>query len=206
MREDPNRPDGVIDEALREMIAGTPRDGLPVRVLARIADVGEPAPAHGPGVSFWLGHPIRLAVAATLALVGLAAVLATPRVFQPRPAQPLETASAAAPAGNAAPAIAAAAPPVPAPAVTASAGAAIRFERRLVPASASVETLRNATVEEPDPSTLVRIVPLPDPIPIADRPIEIAPLVIQPVVNREIQIPLIETDRPQKGPGQTDKR
>jgi hypothetical protein len=63
-----------------------------------------------------------------------------------------------------------------------------------------------AVHEETDPDAGGGIVPLSAPKPIADSPIEITPLVIQPVVNREIQIPLIETDRSQKGPGQTDKR
>ncbi len=60
--------------------------------------------------------------------------------------------------------------------------------------------------EDAHPGEMIKIDPLPSPSPIADRPIEIAPLDIQPIADREIQIPLIESNRPKTGPAQSDKR
>ena len=203
MSKDPGKLDGVIDDALGALTSGTPRDGLRARVLARVAVSDPGAPAHRRVLPFWRAHPTGVAAVAALVVLALTAALVVPRAFMRKQERPPESASET--ARPVATALAAPRPPESPVAIPAGTGAASRFERHRATAPLSLDMAAQVTAaDEPEPDALMRIIPIPDPAPIADRPIEIAPLAIQPVVNREIQIPLIEPDRPQKGPGQTD--
>ena len=211
--------DGVIDETLREMTAGSPRQGVRVRVLARIDGASAPEPA----TPLWLGGRLRLAALqdplAVLAIIGIVAALAVPQLLRrsqapPRPAQQLATNPTS---ESRSPLVAAVGGST---AARSGAGTAVRPARSIVP-SPKVETARarlNASTRDAnrvsggwsaspavDADTEAAdaiIAPLGDPIPITDRPIDITSLVITPIATRAIEIPLIEDRWPSKGPGQ----
>ena len=207
MNSDSDRLDGVIDEALCALTSGEPAEGLGGRVLEQVDTEAEPAWRGYRRVSSLRASSLRWATVVALAVVALASSLVVSRFVHPRPKDTRQTAALTTRPAPFPRADVVANAPAPG---TVSAPMVNRTPRPL-PNQAQIPRdvpgLSPAAVhEETDPDAGGGIVPLSAPKPIADRPIEITPLVIQPVVNREIQIPLIETDRSQKGPGQTDKR
>jgi hypothetical protein len=205
MSDEGSKLDGVIDAALRALTSGVPSDGLRGRVMARVADGAEPASGNSFGVFGWRAHPLRWATVVALAVVALTSTLLVSRLVQSGPKRPDGTAPVAALVAPAPSQTGSAAQHVP---ILTPAAVVDATPRALpIPAQIARKTVLPtpaATNDDAPSDAVVGIVPLAEPNPIADRPIEITPLAIRPVSNREIQIRLIETDRYQKGPGQTD--
>ncbi len=197
---------GVIDEALQRLTSGAPSQGLRRRVLARIW-AAEPAPSRLVRLAGPRAHPLGWAAIVALAAVALAGSLLLSRFPQPRHEGTGGTVTAALHVSPPLHATEVAIPPAGAvESVTSSGVATRRLPKPVLIPDESVTPPPAANDEEAHPGETIRIDPLPIPIPIADRPIEIEPLGIQPIANREIQIPLIESNRPRTGPGQPDKR
>jgi hypothetical protein len=220
MSEHSSKLDGVIDDALRELTGGAPADGLRRRVLDQIAAETGPGRRRRLGVVNWLAHPFRLATVVVLAVIALTSALSVSRFVQPKPTAAVDAGRISHPGAPAEGTAAVSRPLAPSEIAASLANTRVPIARPATMVTATRPPLRGpasipraATAPPPTTAdegtiqdTVAGIVPLPDPNPIASRPIEIAPLVIQPVANREIHIPSIETGGPQKGPGQTDKR
>jgi hypothetical protein len=220
MSEHSSRLDGVIDEALREFTDGAPADGLRRRVLAQIAAETGAGRRRRFGVVNWLARPLPLATVVGLAVIALTSALSVSRFVQPKPTPAVDAGRISHPWAPAEGTAAVSRPLAPSESAASLASRRVPIARPATIVAATRPPLRGpasipraATAPPPTtadegtmPDAVVGIVPLPDPNPIASRPIEIAPLVIQPVANREIHIPSIETGGPQKRPGQIDKR
>ena len=226
MHDSTEKLDGVIDEALREITEGSPRPGVRGRVLARIAS--EP-PAALFNRSAW--NPRKLLPVAihdplsVIAIVGIAAVIFAPQLTRWYRVTPVSPGQVASTASNSQAATSAGAA-TPTPLVTPSGeipGRRTAAKTTGAPAvpvgSASVHRSMGAAnawrrtpptwpgwpVDEgPIDSEIIHIEPLREPDPIVDRPIDIAGLAITPIAHRDIEIRLIEDNRPTKGPGQSD--
>jgi hypothetical protein len=202
MSSEPEELDRLIDETLQELTAGAPRDGFRGRVMARITASPEPARVRRIEILGSRVQPIRLAAAAGVACV-LVAAIALPLLLRgggPSPAR-LETASSS-------PAVA---PQVQAAGPAPASGAAVQLPTADAPAQARP---RHATVqraadtieapaagEESEAPQWVTVEPLPDPDPIVHSAIEITPVEIQPLVIPEIQVPSLEAGGIVRSPG-----
>lgn len=210
--------EAVIRVTLREMTAGSPSGGLRGRVLARISGVSNlDREAHG-----WLGS-VRWAALVVpleaLGVIGVVAALVLPQLLRHgQTTQPLARQGSGAaiemlsspkarsddqPGAYASTASATMAgketvQPV-APDVPGRTRVSARDVRR-VPSAGRPWPADNASTE----STIVVIAPLGEPAPIAVRPITLTPLEFQHVTIDEIEIPLLESNRPPRNPGQPD--
>lgn len=199
--------DGLIDEALGALTQGAPAADVRRRVLARIAAADGTSPGRHIEVFSWRARPVRAATVLVAAVIALTGTLIVSGLIGRSPGATTETAAVSSPVSPVSHGSAASdsRTPVVEHATTVNAAERRRPSTAPIPRD-SPAAPPAAALDEATPIQTGGIVPLPDPQPIADRPIEITPLVIQPVANREIHIPLIETSRPLTGPGQSDKR
>ncbi len=187
--------DAMIDEALRELTAGRPRDGLRGRVLARLAEAPETTPTRVIQILGWRVPPFPLlAGGAAVGVLALAVVFA-PRLWLARDAAPATNQVAETRDLPRAPVAPAAGPTSTGTARTthaavqmASAGphqGALAARRRsdTPPTEAAKDA---ANVAGPIPP--LRIEPLASPDEIAITPIEVEPVTISDITIQEIQI------------------
>ncbi|MBE3132966.1 MAG: hypothetical protein IMZ55_05805 [Acidobacteria bacterium] len=199
MSNDADRLDNIIDEALRDLTAGGPRDGFRGRVMARIAATPEPSPVRiielfGRRVRPWQAVTVGAAVAVLAAVA-----LVTPGLW---PARELAPASKGRGAHGAAPTAAGGSlsgtglqtpQVVTQVANEGSQTSAVIIARRRPDATAAVEV--GDTRETSSPIRPVIIAPLAAPDEITIAPIDVKPLAIADITIQDIQITPIEGGR-----------
>ena len=203
MSSGPSGLDRLIDETLRDLTAGAPRDGFRGRVMARITASPEPARVRRIEILGWRVRPAHLAAAGALAACVLVAAIALPLLLRSGGPSPARTATAGSP-----PAVA---PQVQAAAPAPGSGAAVQLQTADAPAQSrprratvqrAADTIETpAADEESDALQWVTVEPLPDPDPIVHSAIEITPVEIQPLVIPEIQVPSLEAGGIVRSPG-----
>jgi hypothetical protein len=190
------RIDALIDEALRDLTAGTPRDGLRGRVLARIAATSEPQRRGDVVVLGWRVQRFQLATAGALAALGLAALFLLPSLVHRGGLNPAETTTAAHAPSSPAAEPASQGLHSDAERQTQVARVAVREQPRRSAIQRSADTLQaRAADEEPSAITRVKVAPLPDPDPIVNRAIEIKPVEIEELAIPEIQVRPLDAGR-----------
>ena len=188
--------DALIDEALQDLTAGEPREGLRGRVLARIAATPESPRPGVVNVFGWRVRPVQWVTAGALAALGLVALLLVPSLVPRGGSTAPETTSAdhrpTSPAPQ--PAFEAQAPAI-APQVQA-ASVAMHTQSRPPALQSEVDTAQaQAADEEPSAIPPLRVKPLPDPDPIVNQAIHIAPVQIQELAIPEIQVRPLDAGR-----------
>ena len=194
MSNEPERLERLIDEALRNLTAGAPRDGFRGRVMARIAATPEVSPVRFIEILGWRARPFQLAAAGAVAALGLIAILVAPSILQPGGPKPGGTTTAANP-----PAAAPKAATAPRPGAVVQLQAAARpaplMTRRAGVQRAADTTQARAADEETGTITRVHVSPLPDPDPIANKAIDIKSVQIEELTIPEIQVRPLDADR-----------
>jgi hypothetical protein len=185
--------DALIDEALRDLTAGAPREGFRARVTARMGTTLEPAPIPSFEILGWRVRSLQLATVGVAAALALLAAFVIPTLFRQAGPKPAETATAAhQPAVTSQPAAVPARPAAPVRHVQAASSPAYVQPHRAAVQQVASESHTRVAAEDTGTFPSVTVDPLSDPRPIVNHAIEIKPVEIQPLVIPEIQVPSLE--------------